>query len=424
MTVLRIVELSEEISRQSKIISDFLNSKGLEAPSFDVNAPDAYPIAPTDGAPFFARFALIDATEELHRLALGPKECLRYMAWGSMSELCLRAIYHWDIAKAVPLSGQISYEELASSVNLDIVNLRRIIRHAILSNVFKEPTKGFVAHSRISQLLAEDEALQAWVGMWMEDLWPAVLHTVDALDKWPESQEPEHNGFSIANGTEARFFSIISSSEDRVKRYGKGIAAHAGSADNAVGHLGAGYPWARLGKAQVIDVGGGRGQAAMAVAKANPDLHCTVQELPMLITPELVSTIPEDLKGRISFEVHDFLTPQTKQADLYLFRWIMHNWSDKYVILILKQLIPALKPGARILINEGLLPDPRDVGHYQEQLARKMDLVMLITANARSRDLDDWKMLFTAAHQYYRFLGAWKPEGSIMWIVEAEWTPS
>lgn len=65
-----------------------------------------------------------------------------------------------------------------------------------------------------------------------------------------------------------------------------------------------------------------------------------------------------DLKARISFDEYDFFTPQPVEADIYIFRHILHDWNDKDSVKILSSLLPALKPGARVLISEGLLPPP------------------------------------------------------------------
>lgn len=68
---------------------------------------------------------------------------------------------------------------------------------------------------------------------------------------------------------------------------------------------------------------------------------------------------PPELLSRIQFQAHDFYTPQpVKDADVYFFRWICHNQSDKYGIKMMQQLIPALKKGARIVINDNCLPKP------------------------------------------------------------------
>lgn len=77
----RITALSDEISKNSKILTDYLGEKGLEAASFDVDGPDEWPISPSDEEPFKARLNLIAATKELQDLSLGPKEGLRYLAW-------------------------------------------------------------------------------------------------------------------------------------------------------------------------------------------------------------------------------------------------------------------------------------------------------------------------------------------------------
>lgn len=73
-------------------------------------------------------------------------------------------------------------------------------------------------------------------------------------------------------------------------------------------------------------------------------MNCISQDLPDVV--EGVET-PEDVKGRVEIVAHDFFMEQpVKGPDAYLFRWIFHDWSDKYSIQILRNLIPALKHGA------------------------------------------------------------------------------
>lgn len=68
------------------------------------------------------------------------------------------------------------------------------------------------------------------------------------------------------------------------------------------------------------------------------------------------SKIPPEFADRITFEAHDFYTEQTiKDADVYFFRWICHNQSDKYGVKMLQALVPALKPGARVVISDNCL---------------------------------------------------------------------
>lgn len=89
------------------------------------------------------------------------------------------------------------------------------------------------------------------------------------------------------------------------------------------------------------------------------------------IIEEGSSKVPLSLSARLTFMPHDFLTEQpVKNADVYLFRWIFHNWPDKYCVLILRNLIPALKKGAMVVINDNCLPEPRTLGLWQEEKIR------------------------------------------------------
>ena len=83
------------------------------------------------------------------------------------------------------------------------------------------------------------------------------------------------------------------------------------------------------------------------------------------------SKVPEDLSSHVTFTAHDFMTEQpVKGADAYLFRWIFHNWSDKYCLKILRNLIPALKDGALIIVNDNCLPEPNTFSYPAEAKVR------------------------------------------------------
>ena len=75
--------------------------------------------------------------------------------------------------------------------------------------IFQEPSQGIVRHTAASKTLADNPLIRQWMGMTSEELWPAAtkvgrlirtlhgslvnrLQTVDALIKWPGSEEPNH----------------------------------------------------------------------------------------------------------------------------------------------------------------------------------------------------------------------------------------
>lgn len=129
-------------------------------------------------------------------------------------------------------------------------------------------------------------------------------------------------------------------------------------------HLHRSHDWASLGSGLVVDVGGSHGALAISLATAFPNLRFISQDLASSI--DGAPQVPKGVAGRVLLMPHDFFTPQPVQADAYIFRWIFHNWSDKYAAMILKALVPSLKAGARILVQDGCLPDPGVLPSWRE----------------------------------------------------------
>lgn len=81
----RLIKLSENISRNSKLLSSYLVEKRLPQPSFAASAPpDGITIPhdePTRKKLDQARRELASATKELHDLSVGPREGVRELAW-------------------------------------------------------------------------------------------------------------------------------------------------------------------------------------------------------------------------------------------------------------------------------------------------------------------------------------------------------
>ncbi|XXH02516.1 hypothetical protein Hte_008892 [Hypoxylon texense] len=108
-------------------------------------------------------------------------------------------------------------------------------------------------------------------------------------------------------------------------------------------------------------------------------------------------------------------------ADVYFFRSIFHNWADKYCIQILQNLVPALKPGARVVIHERILPGLEGLNTVDARRAINLDIGMQQLLNAQQREMHEWPELFRKADSRFRYIGANKPAGATRWIIEAEW---
>lgn len=172
-----------------------------------------------------------------------------------------------------------------------------------------------------------------------------------------------------------------------------------------------------------IKVGGSQGFVCEALARKYPSLKFVVQDLEEVVR-DARRCVSSDVADRIDFMAHDFFTPQPVVAEIYFLRWIFHNWSDKYCVKILQALIPALRPGAKVIISEAVLPGPDGMPKNMEIMIRGFDLVMSSIQNARERELDDWKDLFKKADARYSFEEVISPAGSNHSLIVAVWKGS
>ncbi|PVH73053.1 S-adenosyl-L-methionine-dependent methyltransferase [Cadophora sp. DSE1049] len=366
-----------------------------------------------------ARLEIIDMIPALNRKLIGEVQTIRDMAWEWLNVLSLKAVSHWSIAKRVPLDEKISYTDLSTKCGLEPIALRRLMRHAMSNGIFYEPAKDFIAHNSVSQILVNDPRTAAWVELQTETILLGGAHHCEALDKWPGSESKRETGVSIGfhNPGQTSLYEEVKKIPERVQRFGLAMELFSSGEGYEPISLVEGYDWEKLGEGTVVDVGGGNGFASSAISDAFPALKLIVQDID--VTDDIQT---EHKRQNIQFQKHDFFTPQiVKGADVYIYRWIFHNWGDDESVEILQAAIPALKPGAKILINDGCLPVP-GTGHlFEEKASRNLDICMMVAMNAKEREEGDWEALFQKADPRFKYLGAKRPDGSRMSLIEAEW---
>lgn len=129
------------------------------------------------------------------------------------------------------------------------------------------------------------------------------------------------------------------------------------------------------------------------------------------------STLPSN----VSLAVHDFFEPQTVVAAAYLFRLILHCWSDASCRRILASLVPALRHGTRVIVMEAVLKPAGAEPAYFEQQHRRDAFVMNVLYNGKERDLEEWMDLVNSVDKRFVFQKVTQPEGSLLCILEWIW---
>jgi trans-aconitate methyltransferase len=139
---------------------------------------------------------------------------------------------------------------------------------------------------------------------------------------------------------------------------------------------------------RAVDVGGANGALLQLLQQANPLLHGVIFDRPHVVAELARSPISE----RTTVAGGDFFE-SVPRGDLYLLKFILHDWDDDSAATILRRCREAMEPGGRIAIIEMIVGDLTDPG----QQATLMDLGMLAALNGRERSLREYDALLESA---------------------------
>ncbi|KAJ7964118.1 O-methyltransferase [Quillaja saponaria] len=148
------------------------------------------------------------------------------------------------------------------------------------------------------------------------------------------------------------------------------------------------------GLESLVDVGGGTGTMAKAIAKEFPHLYCTVFDLPHVVA-DLESGI-DNLKY-VGGDMFQAIPP----ADAILLKSILHDWSDEECVKILKKCKETVaskgKKGKVIIIDMVIMENKKgDDKSVETQLC--FDLLMMVQTTGRERNKKEWANLFSIAN--------------------------
>ncbi|CAL5089414.1 unnamed protein product [Urochloa decumbens] len=145
------------------------------------------------------------------------------------------------------------------------------------------------------------------------------------------------------------------------------------------------------GVRSLVDAGGGDGSTARAIARAFPHVRCSVLEL-----PHVVDAVPAG-GGDVEFvagDMMEFIPP----ADAVLLKFVLHNWSDKDCVRILKRCKEAIstrEPKGKVIIIDVVLGSSSSKQTLEAQLS--LDLCMMVVLPGKQRGEEDLHKIFLEA---------------------------
>jgi hypothetical protein len=139
-----------------------------------------------------------------------------------------------------------------------------------------------------------------------------------------------------------------------------------------------------------VDVGGADGAFIAELLQHNPGLTGAVLDLPQVIPGVSKAAQARGLESRMAGAVGDFFAG-VPSADMYLLKFVLHDWDDASCIKILSNIRSAMRPGARVFIVEMAITSATSLS------ATLMDMAMLASFTGQERELSHFESLLHSA---------------------------
>ncbi len=238
-------------------------------------------------------------------------------------------------------AGTTDITTLAKAAACDADFLELVLRHLVGKGVFAEPAPGQFA---LNQAALEVQRF----GLNLDDIGGRMAHAWGTLLTAVRTGKPAyHERFGLPFWDDLQAHPGIAASFDALM----GPAGH-GKPDPEVLLTG---DWEEV--KTVIDVGGGTGALLAEILRAHPQIQGTLVDFPATVARAEALLQAAGVRERVRTVGQSFFDPLPAGADLYLLKSILHDWPDREAQLILSRCAEAARPGGRIVILGGVLPE-------------------------------------------------------------------
>ncbi|KAH7844778.1 hypothetical protein Vadar_031570 [Vaccinium darrowii] len=310
-----------------------------------------------------------------------------------INSMSLKCAVQLDIPDIIKNHGRpMSLSELVAALPTNpsrsrcVYRLMRILVHSGFFTKEKIPgtseeEEGYML-TPASRLLLKDESLSVRPFL-LAMLDPILTKPWHNVSEWFQNDDP--TPFDTAHG---RTFWDYAGHEPRLNDFfNEGMASDARLVTSVVVKDCKGV---FEGLNSLVDVGGGTGTVAKAIADAFPNLECTVLDLPHVVA---------DLQGSGNLKfVGGDMFEAIPSTDAVLLKWILHDWSDEESVKILKRCKEAIpSKGGKVIIIDMKVENNEKGDDKSIETQLFFDMLMMILLTGRERTEKEWAKLFVDA---------------------------
>ncbi|MBS1793091.1 MAG: methyltransferase [Acidobacteria bacterium] len=145
------------------------------------------------------------------------------------------------------------------------------------------------------------------------------------------------------------------------------------------------------GAKTIADIAGGRGILLAKILEKNPHAEGILFEQSHVLEGNILAR--EGVAGRTRLVAGDFFAEIPVAADVYLMKFIIHDWNDEQSVAILRNLAKSAPKGSKLLLVETVVEEDDNA----PSLSKIMDLNMLVMTGGRERKPSEYAALLEQA---------------------------
>lgn len=269
-------------------------------------------------------------------------------------------------------TGAKTIEELAGLTETDAPSLYRLMRGLASAGVFQKDADGRFSNSPLSEVLRSDHP---------ESIRGAV-HMIGDREHWAshgnmlQSVKTGETAFNYTFGMPV--FPYFAEHPEVAEVFDNAMTSFSAPIANAVA---ATYDFSEAER--IADIGGGHGLLLETVLKTAPNAKGILFDQSQVVEGAKVSDRVTKVSG-------DFFKEIPVEADIYLMKFIIHDWNDEQSETILNNLAKHAKPGAKVLLVETVV----EADDNAPSMSKVMDLNMLVMTGGKERTEKEYAELF------------------------------
>jgi hypothetical protein len=273
--------------------------------------------------------------------------------------------------------GPKSADELAQKTGTHGPALYRLLRALASVEIFSEDPSGRFRLTPLAESLRRDAPGSQWA--------MAVMMGEEHYRCWGDLLESVRTGETAFDRLYGRpIFEYLGSRPEQAAVFDAAMTAIHGRETAAM--LDA---YDLSGVRVLADVGGGNGTNLVGVLKRHPSMTGILFDLPHVVERAKETLEAAEVSARCHVVAGDFFAAVPVEADAYFLRHIIHDWDDERAGLILRNVRKSMRPGAKLLVVEYVLP-PGDAPSF----GKLLDLNMLLLPGGVERTEEEFRRLF------------------------------